>query len=41
MTTGFAAIPADFTTAAPATPEEFTAKKENKDKKPLIRPSQS
>ncbi|GAB2522733.1 protein translocase subunit SecDF [Spirosoma aerophilum] len=39
--TGFDAIPADFTTAAPATPEEFTAKKEKKDKKPLIRPSQS
>ncbi|GAB3795646.1 protein translocase subunit SecDF [Spirosoma humi] len=39
--TGFDAIPADFTSAAPATPEEFTAKKEKKDKKPLIRPSQS
>ncbi|QMW02058.1 protein translocase subunit SecDF [Spirosoma foliorum] len=39
--TGFDAIPADFTTAAPATPEEFTAKKEKKEKKPLIRPSQS
>jgi SecD/SecF fusion protein len=39
--TGFDAIPSDFTTAAPATPEEFTAKKEKKDKKPLIRPSQS
>ncbi|GAB3708745.1 protein translocase subunit SecDF [Spirosoma flavus] len=39
--TGYDAIPADFTTAAPATPEEFTAKKEKKDKKPLIRPSQS
>ncbi|GAB3981028.1 protein translocase subunit SecDF [Spirosoma terrae] len=39
--TGFDAIPADFTTTAPATPEEFTAKKEKKDKKPLIRPSQS
>ena len=39
--TGFDAIPADFTTANPATPEEFTAKKEKKDKKPLIRPSQS
>ena len=38
---GFDAIPADFTSAAPATPEEFTAKKEKKDKKPLIRPSQS
>ncbi|GAB3987515.1 protein translocase subunit SecDF [Spirosoma daeguense] len=39
--TGYDAIPADFTTAATATPEEFTAKKEKKDKKPLIRPSQS
>ena len=39
--TGFDAIPADFTTKAPATPEEFTAKKEKKEKKPLIRPSQS
>ncbi|GAB3546482.1 protein translocase subunit SecDF [Spirosoma fluminis] len=39
--TGFDAIPSDFTTAAPATPEEFTAKKEKKEKKPLIRPSQS
>ncbi|AUD02320.1 protein translocase subunit SecDF [Spirosoma pollinicola] len=39
--TGFDAIPADFTSAAPATPEEFTTKKEKKDKKPLIRPSQS
>ncbi|AKD58143.1 protein translocase subunit SecDF [Spirosoma radiotolerans] len=39
--TGFDAVPADFTSAAPATPEEFTAKKEKKDKKPLIRPSQS
>ncbi|SFD04500.1 protein translocase subunit SecDF [Spirosoma endophyticum] len=39
--TGFDAIPADFTSAAPATPEEFTAKKEKKEKKPLIRPSQS
>ena len=39
--TGFDAIPADFTTTAPATPEEFTTKKEKKDKKPLIRPSQS
>ena len=39
--TGFDAIPADFTNTAPATPEEFTAKKEKKDKKPLIRPSQS
>lgn len=39
--TGFDAVPADFTTKAPATPEEFTAKKEKKDKKPLIRPSQS
>lgn len=40
--TGFDAIPADFTTTAPAaTPEEFTAKKEKKEKKPLIRPSQS
>lgn len=39
--TGYDAIPADFTTAEPATPEEFTAKKEKKDKKPLIRPSQS
>lgn len=38
---GFDAIPADFTSAAPATPEEFTAKKEKKEKKPLIRPSQS
>lgn len=39
--TGFDAIPADFTTAEPATPEEFTAKKEKKVKTPLIRPSQS
>ncbi|GAB4015547.1 protein translocase subunit SecDF [Spirosoma koreense] len=39
--TGYDAIPADFTTKAAATPEEFTAKKEKKDKKPLIRPSQS
>lgn len=38
---GFDAIPADFTSAVPATPEEFSAKKEKKDKKPLIRPSQS
>lgn len=41
--TGFDAVPADFTTAEPTTPEEFAAqtKKEKKDKKPLIRPSQS
>lgn len=39
--TGFDAIPADFTTKEVTTPEEFTAKKEKKDKKPLIRPSQS
>ncbi|MBC7570503.1 MAG: protein translocase subunit SecDF [Spirosoma sp.] len=40
--TGFDAVPTDFTDANPATPEEFTAtKKEKKDKKPLIRPSQS
>ncbi|MFD2573320.1 protein translocase subunit SecDF [Spirosoma soli] len=39
--TGFDAVPADFTSAAPATPEEFTAKKEKKAKTPLIRPSQS
>ena len=39
--TGFDAVPVDFTSAAPATPDEFTAKKEKKDKKPLIRPSQS
>ncbi len=39
--TGFDAIPTDFTTKAPATPEEFTAKKEKKVKTPLIRPSQS
>lgn len=39
--TGFDAVPADFTTKDTATPEEFTAKKEKKDKKPLIRPSQS
>ncbi|GAB3944717.1 protein translocase subunit SecDF [Spirosoma harenae] len=40
--TGYDAIPADFTTKAAPTPEEFTAtKKEKKDKKPLIRPSQS
>ncbi len=39
--TGFDAIPTDFTSAAPATPEEFTAKKEKKAKTPLIRPSQS
>ncbi|CCH56481.1 protein-export membrane protein SecD [Fibrisoma limi BUZ 3] len=34
-------IPADFTTKAAPTPEEFTAKKEKKPKTPLIRPSQS
>ena len=39
--TGFDAVPTDFTGAAPATPAEFTNKKEKKDKKPLIRPSQS
>ncbi|QJW92141.1 protein translocase subunit SecDF [Spirosoma taeanense] len=39
--TGFDAVPTDFTSAAPATPEEFTAKKEKKPKTPLIRPSQS
>ena len=39
--TGFDAVPTDFTTKDVATPEEFTAKKEKKDKKPLIRPSQS
>jgi SecD/SecF fusion protein len=39
--TGFDAIPADFTTKEADTPDEFTAKKEKKDKKPLIRPSQS
>ncbi|QHV98172.1 protein translocase subunit SecDF [Spirosoma endbachense] len=39
--TGFDAIPSDFTSVAPATPEEFTAKKEKKVKTPLIRPSQS
>ena len=39
--TGFDAVPADFTGATPATPAEFSAKKEKKDKKPLIRPSQS
>ena len=39
--TGFDAVPVDFTSAAPATPSEFTTKKEKKDKKPLIRPSQS
>ncbi|WP_077922323.1 protein translocase subunit SecDF [Spirosoma sp. 209] len=38
--TGFDAIPADFTDAAPATPEEFSAKKEKKVKTPLIKPSQ-
>jgi SecD/SecF fusion protein len=39
--TGFDAIPADFTTADPSTPDEFVAKKEKKVKTPLIRPSQS
>jgi SecD/SecF fusion protein len=39
--TGFDAIPADFTTADPGTPDEFLAKKEKKVKTPLIRPSQS
>lgn len=39
--TGFDAIPADFTTKEADTPDEFSAKKEKKDKKPLIRPSQS
>ncbi|MBC3783732.1 protein translocase subunit SecDF [Spirosoma utsteinense] len=38
---GYDAVPTEFTTSAAATPEEFTAKKEKKDKKPLIRPSQS
>ena len=39
---GYDAVPTEFTgTASSATPEEFTAKKEKKDKKPLIRPSQS
>ncbi len=39
--TGFDAVPADFTTNEAETPDEFAAKKEKKDKKPLIRPSQS
>ncbi|QKZ11714.1 protein translocase subunit SecDF [Spirosoma sp. KUDC1026] len=39
--TGFDAVPADFTTADPSTPDEFVAKKEKKVKTPLIRPSQS
>jgi SecD/SecF fusion protein len=38
---GYDAVPTEFTSAPTATPEEFTAKKEKKDKKPLIRPSQS
>jgi SecD/SecF fusion protein len=39
--TGFDAVPADFTTSDPGTPDEFLAKKEKKVKTPLIRPSQS
>lgn len=38
---GYDAVPTEFTSANTATPEEFTAKKEKKEKKPLIRPSQS
>ena len=38
---GYDAVPTEFTSAETAAPEEFTAKKEKKDKKPLIRPSQS
>ena len=38
---GYDAVPTEFTSAPAATPEEFTAKKEKKEKKPLIRPSQS
>ena len=38
---GYDAVPTEFTNNPTATPEEFTAKKEKKDKKPLIRPSQS
>ncbi len=38
---GYDAVPTEFTNNPAATPEEFTAKKEKKDKKPLIRPSQS
>ena len=38
---GYDAVPTEFTSAAPATtPEEFTAKKEKREKKPLIKPSQ-
>ena len=38
---GYDAVPTEFTSTPTATPEEFTAKKEKKEKKPLIRPSQS
>lgn len=38
---GYDAVPTEFTSAPAVAPEEFTAKKEKKDKKPLIRPSQS
>lgn len=38
---GYDAVPTEFTGIDTATPEEFTAKKEKKEKKPLIRPSQS
>ncbi len=38
---GYDAVPIEFTTTNTATPEEFTAKKEKKEKKPLIRPSQT
>ena len=38
---GYDAVPTEFTGVNTATPEEFTAKKEKKEKKPLIRPSQS
>ena len=37
---GYDAVPTEFTNATTATPEEFTAKKEKKEKKPLIKPSQ-
>ncbi|GAB3642022.1 protein translocase subunit SecDF [Spirosoma arcticum] len=38
---GYDAVPTEFTGVNTAAPEEFTAKKERKEKKPLIRPSQS
>ena len=39
--TGFDAVPADFTSATPETPDELNPKKEKKTKTPLIRPTQS